>query len=131
MSVAPGDAPPEPASVRSCAQHRNKKRNCQRQKGYFGATPSLSAYNRSAGTREMDGRVRYTVSRICHGNREMAFAFNGIGTKYYGEADRGLDGSYTTTEWIVILWLPLLPLRSVRVTGQKGANYDGVGSLQW
>jgi len=61
----------------------------------------------------------------------MAFAFNGIGTKYYGEADEGLDGSYTTTEWIVILWLPLLPLRSVRVTGRKGANYDSLGSLRW
>ena len=46
----------------------------------------------------------------------MAFTFNGIGTRYYGRA--GLDrqeGSYIATEWFVLLYLPLFPIRSMRV----------------
>lgn len=44
----------------------------------------------------------------------MAFTFNGIGTRHYGKR-RLPDGSYITTEWFVIAFVPLLPLRSFRV----------------
>lgn len=50
----------------------------------------------------------------------MPFTLNGIGTTYYGKRDCTADASYITTEWIVFLYLPILPLGSYRVrpTGQ-------------
>jgi|SRR6267143_4551935 len=40
---------------------------------------------------------------------------NGIGAFYYGKRDFGDDGSYITTEWFVLVFFPIVPLRSVRV----------------
>lgn len=53
----------------------------------------------------------------------MPFTMRGCGTKFYGKRDNGPDGSYVTTEWITLVYLPLIPLRSFRVrpTG-KGTN---------
>jgi len=45
----------------------------------------------------------------------MAYTLNGIGTKFYGERDLRVDNSYITTEWIVIFYVPIIPLRSFRV----------------
>ena len=45
----------------------------------------------------------------------MPSSFNGTGTKYYGHALPLSDGSYVVTEWITLLWIPLIPLRSKRV----------------
>ncbi len=45
----------------------------------------------------------------------MAGTWNGIGTKYYGSRDQYPDGSFITTEWFVILFLPIIPLGSKRV----------------
>jgi hypothetical protein len=51
----------------------------------------------------------------------MAFSFQGIGTTFYGERDFHPDGTYITTEWVVFLAVPIIPLRSLRV------RYDGPG----
>jgi len=40
---------------------------------------------------------------------------NGCGTKYYGRRDIQPDGSYITTNFICLLFIPLVPLHSVRV----------------
>jgi hypothetical protein len=47
--------------------------------------------------------------------------FNGIGTKFYGSAQKRPDGSYVTTEWFTVLYFPIIPLRSLRIaeTGSK------------
>jgi hypothetical protein len=45
----------------------------------------------------------------------MPFTMNGCGTKYYGHRDDESDGSYVTTEWIVFVYLPLIPIGSFRV----------------
>ena len=45
----------------------------------------------------------------------MALSFNGFGTTYYGYALQEPDGSYVVTEWIIVLFLPIIPLRSKRV----------------
>jgi hypothetical protein len=42
-------------------------------------------------------------------------SINGCGTTWYGASDRGEDGSYVVTEWIVFLFIPLIPLGSKRV----------------
>jgi hypothetical protein len=45
----------------------------------------------------------------------MPVSFNGLGTAYYGECDFRADGSYVTTEWIIVIFIPLLPFKSVRL----------------
>src|SRR5271155_5029592 len=53
----------------------------------------------------------------------MPFTFNGCGTRYYGSRETGPDGSFVTTEWITFVYLPLFPIRSMRVLPQgKGTN---------
>src|ERR1700730_15970190 len=39
----------------------------------------------------------------------------GTGTQYYGKRDFWPDDSYTTTEFIAAFWVPLIPIRSLRV----------------
>jgi hypothetical protein len=51
----------------------------------------------------------------------MPYTINGCGTKYYGRRDQESDGSYITTEWIVFLFLPLMPIGSYRVQLLKSA----------
>ena len=58
----------------------------------------------------------------------MAFTFNGFGTRYYGTR-WDTDGSYITTKWIVVIYVPIVPLGSVHVldTGpvHGSAAYSG------
>ena len=49
----------------------------------------------------------------------MPSSFNGIGTRYYGHADPSDSDSYTATEWIVFLWVPIFPLRTWRVASRR------------
>jgi hypothetical protein len=39
----------------------------------------------------------------------------GVGTKCWGQRERGPDGSFVTTVWFVVFDLPIFPLRSMRV----------------
>lgn len=62
----------------------------------------------------------------------MPFTFNGCGTRYYGNRDTGPDGSYVTTEWITFVYLPLFPIRSMRVLPQgKSTNVIVYHSQQY
>jgi hypothetical protein len=57
----------------------------------------------------------------------MAFVIHGIGTMLYGQRDYWPDGSYITTEWFVMLWVPIIPLCSKRISDIKTndfAKYD-------
>ena len=45
----------------------------------------------------------------------MPGSFNGIGTTYYGETDWNADGSYQTTEWFILAYVPVIPVRSLRL----------------
>jgi len=53
----------------------------------------------------------------------MPFSVNGIGTRYYGRREKGRDGSYVTTEWFTVLFIPLLPLGSYRVWSTGGGGW--------
>jgi hypothetical protein len=58
----------------------------------------------------------------------MAFSFQGIGTTFYGARDFHPDGSYITTEWVVFLAVPIIPIRSLRVLYQgPGENQVPIG----
>ena len=55
----------------------------------------------------------------------MAGTWKGFGTKYYGSKDQNSDDSFITTEWIVILFFPILPIASYRVI--YGGTERGLG----
>jgi hypothetical protein len=42
-------------------------------------------------------------------------AFMGCGDIFYGERDYWPDGSYVTTRWLALFYVPLVPLESLRV----------------
>jgi hypothetical protein len=45
----------------------------------------------------------------------MPTSYSGIGTIYYGADDRQADGSFVTTEWLIVFFFPIVPLRSYHV----------------
>jgi hypothetical protein len=45
----------------------------------------------------------------------MPSSVNGFGTKYYGERDHRDDGSHLTTNFFCLVFVPVLPLHTVRV----------------
>ncbi len=49
--------------------------------------------------------------------------FFGIGTQFHGKRDFLPDGSYLTTEWCIILYVPIFPFKSYRVI-DKGSSYS-------
>lgn len=53
----------------------------------------------------------------------MANSFNGIGTSYYGQSKFEQDGSYVTTKWFILGFLPIIPMASARV------NYVGTSGI--
>src|ERR1035437_1632588 len=53
----------------------------------------------------------------------MARTLNGFGTSFYGRRDFRADDTYTTTEWIVFAFVPIAPLRSLRV---RHLHTDGI-----
>ena len=54
----------------------------------------------------------------------MPYAINGFGSAYYGRNEEWPDGSYITTEWFTIAWIPILPLGSYRVRpANKGKGH--------
>ncbi len=55
----------------------------------------------------------------------MAYTFNGIGTTFYGQCDWRPDGSFRTTRWFVVFWIPLFPLMSHRLRRNLRADKRG------
>ncbi len=58
----------------------------------------------------------------------MAGSVNGIGTTFYGQSEFDSDGSFVTTKWFVIGFLPLIPLSSTRVRG-AGAELEVIDEV--
>jgi hypothetical protein len=53
----------------------------------------------------------------------MARTKIGCGTTFYGAKDRDqLDNSFITTEWIVVFFIPIIPLGSLRVISDGSGN---------
>jgi len=55
----------------------------------------------------------------------MAYSFEGIGTTFYGQCDWRRDGSFCTTKWVVVFWIPLFPLTSHRLRRNWRPNERG------
>jgi tetratricopeptide (TPR) repeat protein len=50
----------------------------------------------------------------------MPSSILGIGSTFYGKRDFREDGSHITTEWLIVVGIPLIPLRSFRVSPLGG-----------
>jgi hypothetical protein len=48
----------------------------------------------------------------------------GFGTGFVGRTDRRPDGSYITTEWLILAFLPVFPLRSYRVWRNRARDLN-------
>jgi hypothetical protein len=68
--------------------------------------------------------ARQVESRIMRGSsrgqsercrQHIAQSVNGCGTTLYGKRDFGKDGSFVTTKWFVVFFVPVFPLSSMRV----------------
>ncbi|SSY80188.1 hypothetical protein [Alysiella crassa] len=53
-------------------------------------------------------------------------SINGFGTTFYGECDYQSDGSYTSTYWIILAFIPVIPLYSARILHKEGTRYQYV-----
>jgi hypothetical protein len=53
----------------------------------------------------------------------MAFVFHGIGTMVYGKRDYWPDGSFVTTEWFVVAYVPIFPIVSKRISYTRNSDY--------
>lgn len=63
---------------------------------------------------------------------------NGFGTKYYGQRDFRPDGSYLTTNFFCLGFVPIIPLHSVRVIADPknsampfSKNYYSILEKRW
>ena len=60
----------------------------------------------------------------------MGFLFHGIGTLEYGERDYWPGGSFVTTQFFVLVFIPLFPLMSMRISYTRPSDhstYDPAG----
>jgi len=53
----------------------------------------------------------------------MGLIVHGIGLTTYGQRDFWPDGSFVTTEWFVLAWVPLIPICSKRVSYTRESDY--------
>lgn len=52
--------------------------------------------------------------------KPIATSWNGIGTSIYGKRDFRPDGSFLTTKWLIAYFVPIVPIKSVRVSKIRG-----------
>jgi len=53
----------------------------------------------------------------------VEFLVHGIGRTAYGERDYWPDGSFITTEWFVVAWIPFIPICSKRISYTQSSDY--------
>jgi hypothetical protein len=66
---------------------------------------------------------------MAENQKYIARSFIGFGTSIYGKRDFHSDGSFITTKWVVLFWVPVLPIGSVRL-GKAGAG-SRTGESGW
>ena len=55
--------------------------------------------------------------------------FIGWGTKFYCSSEKAADGSFITTQWFTVFYLPILPIQSYRIImGESDYKWHGYSS---
>ena len=54
-----------------------------------------------------------------------------LARSYWAKGDFRKNGSYVTTKWISIFWIPVLPLESLRIRETAGFEIIGLADLQY
>lgn len=55
------------------------------------------------------------------------YNFYGFGTRLVGRANKQDDGTYTTTKWLTLLYFPVWPIATYRISGRQTAVTFGLG----
>lgn len=58
-------------------------------------------------------------------------SINGFGTTFYGKCDYSSDGTYITTYWIILVYLPIIPLYSARILHVTPASFTKNSEYQY
>jgi hypothetical protein len=53
----------------------------------------------------------------------MAATYHGFGFIHYGKRDFDVDDSYVTTLWFAVAYVPVVPIRSLRIRETGGTSY--------
>jgi hypothetical protein len=61
----------------------------------------------------------------------LSESINGFGTGIYGKRDFHPDGSFLTTKWIIFFWLPIIPLKSMRLLRSSPRRASGSFGVGW
>ncbi|MFZ6755697.1 hypothetical protein ACO0K9_00630 [Undibacterium sp. Ji50W] len=56
----------------------------------------------------------------------MARTINGIGTTFYGKCKFNADDSFITTKWVVLVFIPIVPLASYRFIEESSSSFEVV-----
>ncbi|MFZ6642540.1 hypothetical protein ACO0LL_22635 [Undibacterium sp. TC4M20W] len=56
----------------------------------------------------------------------MARTINGIGTTFYGKCKFHPDQSFITTKWVVLVYIPIVPLASYRFIEESSSSFEVV-----
>jgi hypothetical protein len=59
--------------------------------------------------------IRRAARLEAEGQPRLAWSVGEFGTELIGARDFKPDGSFLTTKWIILFWVPLIPLKSLRI----------------
>ena len=80
---------------------------------------------RSVSTSPEKKKVEQTITRFYRSQTITRFyRFNGCGTAILGKRDFRLDGTYVTTAWFTLCWLPIKPLESYRISSVCRSSFS-------
>lgn len=58
-------------------------------------------------------------------------SINGFGTTFYGECDYQSDGSYISTYWLILAFVPIIPLYSARIFSKETTTFSTMRQYQY
>ena len=90
----------------------------------------MQVYTEHWASRGRKTGVHGNLGRATICSETMQVTIHGIGTAIYGERDYWPYGSFVTTEWAVLAWIPIFPTFSKRISYAQTspyATYDASG----
>jgi hypothetical protein len=76
--------------------------------------------------------ITFFVAKLYNPNWDYSpnpSVYAGCGTVFYGASKRRTDGSFITTQWFTILYIPVVPIQSYRVTRLASATKNYGASI--